>query len=72
MIEENELLKIMFNDQWYLITFWAFECNNNNTNKVINIIIQMNQGEIIQYFINNKEHLEILFLQLKVEEDILI
>ena len=63
----------MFNDQCYLITFGAYEYDNNdNTNGAINIIIQMNQGEIIQNFKNNKEYLEILFSQLEVEEDILI
>ena len=123
LIGENELLKIMFNDECYLITFGAFEYDNiqskkkvphrkyfkeivkfknplnikdkellkiinqnlrlayfrdtafcrlidDNTNRAINTIIQINQGEIIQYFINNKEYLEILFSQLKSEEDI--
>lgn len=45
---------------------------DDNTNRAINTIIQMNQGEIIQYFINNKEYLDILFSQLKTDEDILI
>ena len=45
---------------------------DDNTNRTINTIIQMNQGEIVQYFINNKEYLEILFSQLKSDDDILI
>ena len=43
----------------------------DNTNRCINNIIQMNNNEIIQFFINNKEYLEILFSQLE-SEDILI
>ena len=43
----------------------------DNTNRCINNIIQMNNNEIIQFFMNNKEYLDILFSQLK-SEDILI
>ena len=44
---------------------------DDNTLRTINTIIQMNQGDIIQYFIDNKEYLEILYSQLK-SEDMLI
>ena len=44
---------------------------DDNTNRIINTMIQMNHNDIIQYFINNKEYLEILFSQLK-SEDIII
>ena len=44
---------------------------DDNTLRTINTIIQMNQGDIINYFINNKEYLEILYSQLK-SEDILV
>ena len=40
----------------------------DNTNRCINNIIQMNNNEIIQFFMNNKEYLEILFSQLESEE----
>ena len=43
----------------------------DNTNRCINNIIQMNNNEIIQFFMNNKEYLDILFSQLE-SEDILI
>ena len=44
---------------------------DDNTNRAINNIIQMNQGDIIHFFIDNKQYLEKLFTQLK-SEDILI
>ena len=44
---------------------------DENTNKTINTIIQMNHSDIVQFFINNKEYIEILYSQLK-SEDILI
>ena len=44
---------------------------DDNTIRTINTIIQMNQGNIVQYFINNKEYLDILYSQLK-SEDIVI
>ena len=44
---------------------------DDNTNKLINTIIQMNHTDIIQFFMNNKEYLNILFSQLQ-SEDILI
>ena len=43
----------------------------DKTNRCINNIIQMNNIEIIQFFINNKDYLDILFSQLE-SEDILI
>ena len=42
-----------------------------NTNRTINNIIQMNNNDIIQFFINNKEYLDKIFEQLK-SDDILI
>ena len=44
---------------------------DENTNRAINNIIQINNNEIIQFFINNEEYLDRLFSQLK-SEDILI
>ena len=44
---------------------------DDNTNKTINTIIQMNHSDIIQFFINNKEYIDILYTQLK-SENILI
>ena len=44
---------------------------DDNTSRIINTIIQMNHNDIIQYFIYNKDYLEILFSQLK-SEDVLI
>ena len=40
---------------------------NENTNKTINLIIQMNHTEIIQFFINNTNYLNVLFSQMKSE-----
>ena len=37
---------------------------NENTNKAINLIIQMNHSDIIQFFINNNEYLKLLFSQM--------
>ena len=44
---------------------------DENTNRIINTIIQMNHNDIIQYFICNKDYLDILFSQLK-SQDVLI
>ena len=44
---------------------------DENTNRIINTIIQMNHNDIIQYFIYNKDYLDILFSQLK-SQDVLI
>ena len=44
---------------------------DDNTNRIINTIIQMNHTDIIQFFINNKEYINTLFSQLQ-SEDILI
>lgn len=44
---------------------------DDNTTKTINTIIQMNHNDIIQFFINNKEYIDLLYLQLK-SEDIII
>ena len=41
---------------------------NENTNKSINLIIQMNYSEIIQFFINNTDFLKVLFSQMESEE----
>jgi len=41
---------------------------NENTNKSINLIIQMNHSEIIQFFINNTDFLKVLFSQMESEE----
>ena len=41
---------------------------DDNLNRTINNIIQMNHSDIIQFFINNKEYLKILFSQLKSED----
>ena len=38
---------------------------NENTNKAINLIIQMNHSDIIQYFINNTNYLKTLFAQMQ-------
>ena len=38
---------------------------NENTNKAINLIIQMNHTEIIQFFINNTNYLKVLFSQME-------
>ena len=43
----------------------------DNTNRTINNMIQMNNNEIIQFFMSNKEYIDVLFSQLK-SEDILI
>ena len=43
----------------------------DKTNRCINNIIQMNNNKIIQFFMNNKDYLDILFSQLEFE-DILI
>ena len=43
----------------------------DNTNRCINNIIQVNNNEILQFFMNNKDYLDILFSQLEFE-DILI
>ena len=40
---------------------------NENTNKTINLIIQMNHTEIIQFFINNTNYLKVLFSQMESE-----
>ena len=40
---------------------------NENTNKTINLMIQMNHTEIIQFFINNTNYLKLLFSQMKSE-----
>ena len=41
---------------------------NENTNKSINLIIQMNYSEITQFFINNTDFLKVLFSQMESEE----
>ena len=41
---------------------------NENTNKSINLIIQMNYSEIIQFFINNTDFLKVLFSQMESED----
>ena len=41
---------------------------DDNLNRTINNIVQMNHSDIIQFFINNKEYLEILFSQIKSED----
>ena len=43
----------------------------DNTNRTINNMIQMNNNDIIQFFMSNKEYIDILFSQLK-SEDVLI
>ena len=40
---------------------------NENTNKSINLIIQMNHSEIIQFFIDNTNYLKTLFAQMHSE-----
>ena len=40
---------------------------NENTNKTINLIIQMYHTEIIQFFINNTNYLKVLFSQMESE-----
>ena len=37
---------------------------NESTNKAINLIIQMNHSDIIQFFINNNDYLKLLFSQM--------
>ncbi len=44
---------------------------DDNTNRMVNTIIQQNHTDIIQFFINNKEYLNTLFTQLQ-SEDIII
>ena len=44
---------------------------NENTNKSINLIIQMNHSEIVQFFINNTNYLKVLFSQME-SEDIIV
>ena len=40
---------------------------NENTIKAINLIIQMNHSEIIQYFMDNTDYLKVLFSQMESE-----
>lgn len=40
----------------------------DNSNRTINNMIQMNNNDIIQFFMSNKEYIDILFSQLKSED----
>ena len=41
---------------------------NENTNKSINLIIQNNHSEIVQFFINDIEYLKVLFTQMESDD----
>ena len=67
--DQNLLKKINQNIRLTYLRDTAFSrLIDDNTNKTINTIIQNNHSDIIQFFINNKEYLELLFSQLKSED----